>query len=110
MKWKMVSALAAICLAIAPASAQDMRMVNGQVLDSAGKPVAEADVAGSWSVRNGEMEAVQGIKTDADGKFSMKLPFFTAERTLLAIARDRKTGGLGWGCPSGVARPPDRIT
>jgi hypothetical protein len=94
MKWKIVGLLLAICLLIAPAPAQDVRTITGQVLDAAGKPVADADVAGSWLVRNGEMAPVEGVKTDADGKFSMKLPFFAADRTLLAIAKDRKIGAL----------------
>src|SRR5262249_47692269 len=93
---KIVTALVAICLLIPPAPAQDVRTVTGQGVDAAGIPVADADVPAAWVVRNDEMTPGQGVKTDGDGKFSMSLPFFAADRMLLAIAKDRKTGALAF--------------
>src|SRR5437016_2290435 len=70
-------------------------VVKGTVVDAGGKPVAGIEVANFWIGKNGSMTAYNGVKSDADGKYSVKVPEWMAEPALLAISGDRKSGAVG---------------
>jgi hypothetical protein len=60
------------------------------------KPVAKADVALFWSVKNGAMtpRADQRVITDADGKAILRVDDWNEKRPVLVLSADRKLGGL----------------
>lgn len=77
--------MAAIGLALALAGsiesrAQAVARIEGRVVDADGKPVAGAEVASFWTVdeESGELKALGGAKTDADGRFALKEEFYGA--------------------------------
>ncbi|HEV3443653.1 MAG TPA: hypothetical protein VG099_03365 [Gemmataceae bacterium] len=76
------------------AVAQESQKVAGQVLDAAGKPVVGADVATFWSADKGKMAPFNGVPTDKEGKFSLSMQFYGFPQALLAMDKERKTGGL----------------
>jgi hypothetical protein len=87
-----------------PARAQNAQKVTGQVLDSAGKPVADAEVATSWTINDGKLTAYQSAKTDADGKYALEVRNGITE-SLLAYDKDRNTGGLITVDPKNADKP-----
>jgi hypothetical protein len=77
------------------AGAQEETKVTGRVIDAAGKPVAGAEVASFWSGAEGTMQPYKADTTDAGGRFATKLTFYgPGAQALLALDKDRKTGGL----------------
>jgi hypothetical protein len=74
--------------------AQETQKVAGQVVDSAGKPVAGADVAAFWGADSGSMQPFGGVQTDKDGRFTLPMQFYGLPQALLAFDKDRKSGGL----------------
>jgi hypothetical protein len=82
-------------LVLSPAvHAQDEVKVAGRVVDAAGKPVAGAEVTWFWSIQDNKMDAYKGVTTNAEGHFTVAVPFFGRSQALLALNKDRKTGGL----------------
>jgi thiol-disulfide isomerase/thioredoxin len=84
------------------AMAQDAGVkVKGRVLDGVGKPVSGADVGGFWSVGEDDtatadkqiQSPIGGVKTDADGRFTVKVDFYGRPAALLAIDSRRTVGG-----------------
>jgi hypothetical protein len=73
--------------------AQEQPSITGRVLDAAGKPIFEADVATKWAADTGTMQPFNGIKTDKEGKFSLTLQGGIAE-SVLAFDKERKNGGM----------------
>ncbi len=72
---------------------------TGQVLDAAGAPAPNIDVSVSWAVVDGASSAVKlkpvnGVKTDAQGKFAVELPPFEANWCVSAYDYDKGIGGL----------------
>jgi hypothetical protein len=76
------------------AQAQETQKVTGRVVDGAGKPVADADVASFWGADTGQMEPFTGVKTDCEGKFSLSMQFYGMPQSVLAFDKHRKQGGL----------------
>ncbi len=76
------------------ARAQEEVKITGRVLDAAGKPVAGAEVASFWIVQKGTMTSHQGATTNGEGQFTVPLTFYGRGQALLAVDKDRKTGGL----------------
>jgi len=71
------------------ASADD-RTVTGRVVDEAGAPVADAEVAVAWTADAKGVRALQGSKTDADGRFSVTFPFVGEPFAAIAYDGPRK--------------------
>jgi hypothetical protein len=94
MKARPFIAAGLLLVAAWPAWAQNAQKVTGQVVDSAGKPVAGAEVARFWSIQDGKLGAYQSAKTNADGKYALEVQFYGQPEALLAYDKDRKTGGL----------------
>src|SRR5689334_13703806 len=76
------------------AGAQEETKVTGRVVDATGKPVAGAEVAWYWNGHDDKMDAYKGATTKADGGFTFSVPFYGRSQGLLALDRERKTGGL----------------
>jgi hypothetical protein len=93
MRMRSLSAVLLLLMA-GTARAQDGVAVKGTVVDADGKPVAGVEVANFWIGKGGAMTAYGGVKTDADGKFSVKVPEWMPEPAILAISGDRKTGAV----------------
>ena len=68
MRTKLWITAVVLCLAASPVWAQQVQKVTGQVVDSAGKPVAEAEVAGFWMADNGTLKPFNAVKTNSGGK------------------------------------------
>jgi hypothetical protein len=83
-----------VFLLVSGSRAQDGIAVKGTVVDADGKPAAGVEVANFWTGRGGAMNAYGGVKTDAAGKYTVKVPEWMPEPALLAIAADRKTGAV----------------
>jgi thiol-disulfide isomerase/thioredoxin len=110
----------ALLLATSSVQAADEREVRGRVVDEHAKPVASADVARFWSANGthkgpggrkldltnkddlalfwgnlGRMEPIGGnaVKTDADGRFTLKLSW--RDHHLVAFDQERQRVGLG---------------
>lgn len=88
-----------------PASAQEEVKVTGRVVDAAGKPVAESEVAVYWRADNDKMTPSQGATTNADGRFTFKAAFDGRSRGLLALDKERKSGALVVLDEKAAARP-----
>jgi thiol-disulfide isomerase/thioredoxin len=95
--------IALILLVAGPSMAQDREVkVKGRVLDPDGKPVAGADVGSFWGVGRDDgpeegppgQTAFGGVKTDGDGRFTVKVDFYGRDSALMAIDADRKIGGI----------------
>lgn len=76
------------------ARAQEETKVNGRVVDAAGKPVAGVEISWYWNIQDGKMNAYKGASTKADGHFTATVPFHGRSQGLLALDKERKTGGL----------------
>jgi hypothetical protein len=87
------------------ARAQDEVKVRGRVLDAAGKPVAGAEVATFWSAENNKMTPHKAATTDADGRFALPVTFYGRGQGLLALDKNRKTGGLVLVEPKDAEKP-----
>jgi len=74
--------------------AQEQQTFTGKVLDADGKPVAGADVATHWLADSGKMQPQYGIRTDKEGMFTLTYQSLATFQGLLAMDKDRKTGGL----------------
>jgi thiol-disulfide isomerase/thioredoxin len=105
MKLCLPSAFAVLILC-GPARSDDM-VVKGQVTDGAGKPVAGAELASFWMADGNAMKAHQGVSTDAQGGFSFKFAHYGQPVAVLALDKDRKTGGLFTVDPKA---PPKAVT
>jgi hypothetical protein len=92
-RW-LVAAVVGLLAPLATAVAQELHSVTGQVLDAAGKPVVGADVATFWGSDKGKMAPFNGAVTDKEGNFSLAMPFYGFPQALLAMDKERKTGGL----------------
>jgi len=105
MKPTLCIAAGLLLVAAWPAWAQNTQKVTGQVIDSAGKPVADAEIAAFWSIQNGKLTAYQSAKTDADGKYALDVRAYGQPEALLACDKDRKTGGLVVIEPKNAGKP-----
>src|SRR5579883_504714 len=96
MPMKVRYGIVAFVLGLLPmtARAQEEVKITGRVLDAAGKPVAGAEVASFWIVQKGTMTSHQGATTNGEGQFTVPLTFYGRGQALLAVDKDRKTGGL----------------
>ena len=94
MKARLCIAAGLLLVAAWPAWAQNAQKVSGQAVDSAGKPIADAEISTSWTIQNGKLTAYQSAKTDAEGKYTLEVQFYGRTMALLAYDKDRKTGGL----------------
>ncbi len=68
--------------------------ITGRVVDAADKPVAGAEIAPIWVTQKDKMTAHNGVTSDAEGRFTLSMEFYVRGRALLAMDKDRKTGGL----------------
>src|SRR6516162_1884110 len=94
-----------LCLAASPAWAQQPQKVTGQVVDSAGKPVAEAEVATFWMADKGTIQPFNSVKTNAEGKYALDVQFYGRAQALFAADKDRRTGGLVVVEPKKASKP-----
>lgn len=78
------------------ARAQEEVRVTGRVVDSAGKPVAGADVAMYWDAVGNKMVPYQGAITNAEGRFTFAVTFPGRKQKLMVQDKERKTGALVW--------------
>jgi hypothetical protein len=76
------------------AAAQEEVKVSGRVVDTAGKPVAGAEVAIMWTAVKGGTVPYQAATTDGQGRFTLPISFRARKMGLMAMDRDRKRGGL----------------
>lgn len=122
MRYSMIVCAALVCVG-APAQAADTWLIEGQVVDEAGKPVADFDAAARWSA-NGKMWDADGKMTwpkdDAevpqvwshegvmlpwqsksklakrlkDGRFELQIEDDLLARAVLVMDRQQKRGGV----------------
>src|SRR5437764_10557204 len=92
MRTRILAAAAAL-LAAASARGQEV-VVRGTVVGADGQPAAGVEVADFWSGTRDAMKAFNGTKTDADGRYALKLQPWMTEASVLALDADRKLGGL----------------
>jgi hypothetical protein len=70
--------------------------VTVKATDADKKPVAKADVALFWNVKDGAMTpaAEKPVVTDADGKAVLRVEDWNEKRAVLVLSADRKLGGI----------------
>ncbi len=68
--------------------------IAGKVVDAAGKPVASVELSAFWTSRASSMQGHESVKSDQDGRFSLKVPDYGRGVAVLAVDKDRKTGGI----------------
>jgi len=86
--------LVAVLLGATAVSAAEMREVSGRVVDERGEPVAGIDVAGYWTTQEGRLVPRAGVKTDADGRFKIRVTWQKRARSLMTLDADRVRGAL----------------
>jgi len=74
--------------------AAEMREVNGRVVDERGEPVAGIDVAGYWTRQGGPLTPRAGVKTDAEGRFKIRVSWQGRARTLMTLDAKRERGAI----------------
>jgi thiol-disulfide isomerase/thioredoxin len=86
----------AVILSLLPMTvrAQEEVNVTGTVVDSAGKPVAGADVATQWYFPRGKLTPAEGTISDKAGRFTLAVTFRGFKQGVFAQDRERKTGGI----------------
>src|SRR5438128_558135 len=94
MKLRIAIIVGMISLCLPGAARAEDLSVAGKVVDAAGKPAADVELASFWSSRNNSMQAYQSTKSDASGRFSLKVQFYGQGLAVLALDKERKTGGL----------------
>jgi thiol-disulfide isomerase/thioredoxin len=67
--------------------------VSGRVELADGKPAGGVEVASNWNLTRGNLSAYEPATTDADGRFTIPLEFFS-DRPVILMAAD-KPGQLG---------------
>ena len=85
---------ALVLLAGAPAEAADPIEITGQLLDAEGKPAADIEVATYWIAKDGRWGARQGVRTDAEGNFSMKVRLSSRARSVMALDATQAHGAV----------------
>jgi hypothetical protein len=93
------------CLLPMAARAQDEVKVTGRVVDAASKPVAGVEVARFWRAKQDKLTPFNGAITNAEGRFTLSIAFYGRGEALLALDKDRKTGGLIVVEPKEAAKP-----
>jgi hypothetical protein len=70
--------------------------VTVKAVDADKKPVAKADVADFWDVKNGVMTPISdyAVVTDGKGKAVVRSETRSAKRMALVLSADRKLGGI----------------
>ena len=81
---------------------------HGTVVDSDGKPVAEARVDTYWAVVDGKLSPRAGTRTDAEGAFKIRV-HCTPNRPTPIMAVD-KSGTLGAALPLDPDHPEVKLT
>jgi thiol-disulfide isomerase/thioredoxin len=77
------------------ASAQEDVVLSGSVLDAAGQPAADVQVALTWSGTREAMTPLQkDIKTDAAGHYLLSIPGWMTEAAVLVLDTARKQGAV----------------
>jgi hypothetical protein len=94
MKLRIVIVLGWIGLALTDSSRAEDLAIAGKVVGADGTPIASAEVAPFWTSRNDSMQSYQGTKSDANGRFSLKVPFYGRSVAVLALDKERKTGAI----------------
>jgi hypothetical protein len=89
------------------AAAQEETKISGRVVDASGKPVASAEVASFWNAANDKMQPNKGVTTNAEGRFTIAVEFYGRGQALLALDKDRKTGGLIVVEPKDAGKPAE---
>ena len=64
------------------ARSQEEIKVRGRVVDTAGKPVAGAEVALIWMSAENEMKPYLGVTANAEGRFTLPVTFRSRKRRL----------------------------
>ena len=78
-------------LAIGSAAAAGDTVLTGTVVDDAEKPVAGVEIGDNWQLGL-ETKADSGVKTAADGTFTLTLRYFRPPIALLAMDEKRERG------------------
>jgi thiol-disulfide isomerase/thioredoxin len=98
--------LPALVLAVVAARADDAGRVSGRVVDADGRPVAGADVAATWLADVDQpLRPIAGVKTDAQGRFSLERPAIPGDQAVMAIAPDGASGGAAVASEKGPGGP-----
>ncbi len=82
-----------MCAVLATARAQEEREFQGTVVDSGGKPVADARVDTYWTVVDGKLSPRAGTRTDAKGKFKIRVRCYPGRPSpLMAVDKETARG------------------
>jgi len=68
--------------------------IAGRAVDADGKPVAGVTVALHWELRDGAMEANDGVRTGEDGAFGLPVRWRRPSVAALALDKDRRRGAI----------------
>ncbi|MDJ0975113.1 MAG: carboxypeptidase-like regulatory domain-containing protein [Planctomycetota bacterium] len=92
--WK--RALIALLLVLWPIgeATAGSRTVRGRILDAEGKPVAGVIVASAWTVSAEGARPIQGVTTDARGRFALYREIGSHPLSLLALDPKGESGAL----------------
>ncbi len=107
MKSRLVTGLLIALFALVGQVAEgaDPVEVTGQVLDAAGEPAPGIEVATYWIAKDGRLDARQGVRTDAEGNFALKVRLSSRARTLMALDESRDHGALATLDAESAAKP-----
>lgn len=78
----------------ASASYAEDLTITGKVVDNAGKPIENVDVAAFWGFDQERTQPFDGAKTDKEGNFSVKVAYWGRQASVMAIDAQRKHAGL----------------
>ena len=103
-RWRLGLLLLALASMVIEAKAGPTK-VSGRVVLADGKPAIGVDVASTWSHSGGKLNAFEGVKTDADGRFTLPVETNGRPFTLMAADPEGKLGGLAVVKPGDASKP-----
>ncbi len=78
---------------LATSRAQDEKEFHGVVVDADGKPAADVPVDTYWAVKDGKLAPRAGTRTDAEGRFKIKIRCYAKRPApLMAVDKDVARG------------------
>ena len=93
--WLLLLCLLALFLWALPRSAQaEQPTLRGRVVDAEGRGVPAIEIATAWTVSTTEARPLRGVRTDAEGRFSLPIPRTGSAIAVVAYDASRARGAF----------------
>jgi thiol-disulfide isomerase/thioredoxin len=80
---------------VCAAARADVLTVSGKVVDAAGTPAADVEIADFWLVQGDAMKSYQGATSNEKGEYSIKINYYPKRATaIMALDKQRKSGAI----------------